>query len=209
VSVGGTTDAVADTLATGGRIVWMPTIDASAHAASSLARRPSGRDGAAYAAPPVDWSAEAAIRVITRLIAAADAVLATGHLSAAEIRWLLPVAHAAGVRRILVNHPTYLVPALDDATITALADAGATIELTAYQLLHQPGVNAGRLAAVVRLVGAKRCVLSSDAGQPSTPPGPAALAMLVERLVDAGVARGSAEAMAGELPLPEALVTPR
>lgn len=84
-----------------------------------------------YAIPPVDWSAEDSVRRIIALIAEHDAVLATGHLSAAEIGWLLPVARAGGVARLLMTHPGYTVPAMSAAAASELASLGAFAEVTA------------------------------------------------------------------------------
>jgi hypothetical protein len=146
------------------------------------------------------------VRRIVALIAEHDAVLATGHLSAAEIGWLLPVARAGGVDRLLMTHPGYTVPAMSAAAAAELASLGAFAEVTAYQLLHQPGCDAARLAAFVRTVGCDRIILSSDAGQPDSPAPPQALAMLVDALAGQGLDRSALVACASEAP--DRLVTP-
>ena len=88
----------------------------------------------------------------------------------------------------------------------AAAFLGASIELTAYQLLHQQGWDGARLAAAARSAGLDRVVLSSDAGQPDSPPPPEALLRLVAALTAAGLDPRAVEAMASELP--QALVEP-
>jgi Family of unknown function (DUF6282) len=139
--------------------------------------------------------------------AEADAVLATGHLSTPEIAWLLPVARAAGVRRLLLTHPSWTVPAMAAADAAELAGDDALIEITAFQLLHQPGMTAATLARFARTAGIHRIILSSDAGQPDSPPPPDALSQLVEALGDEGLDRGELrESASGR---PEQLVTPR
>ena len=202
--------AVAAALECGARVVWMPTADAHTQRAAGLPRlcgvNPAVPD-AVFAAPPVDPSTEDAITAIAALIADFDAVLATGHLSTAEVRWLLPAARAAGVRRLMLTHPGYTVPAMPAAEAARLAAAhGAFAEVTAYQLLHQPGMDAARLAAFVREVGYEHTVLSSDAGQPDSPPPPEALQRLIDALAAEGLDRGALAACAGEIP--ERLVTP-
>jgi hypothetical protein len=203
-SVGGLNPAAVEaTLELGARVVWMPTLDAQAHLESRLPRPQCF--SAAYAIPPAAPESETVTRRICALVAAADAVLATGHLSPAEIDWLLPAAKSAGVRRVLLTHPSFTVPALDASATRALVEQGAYAEVTAYQLLHQPGMTAAALAAFVREVGLEHCVLSSDAGQPDSPPAPEALFQLVEALVAEGLDRALVEAMASEVP--ERLVT--
>ncbi|MHB1930732.1 MAG: DUF6282 family protein, partial [Acidimicrobiales bacterium] len=195
--------AAAAALRMGARVVWMPTQDARTQAAAGLPRlcdREPRAGGATYAAPPVDPSQEAPIRTILSLVAAADAVLATGHLSTAEAAWVVEAAVAAGVRRILLTHPSWLVPAMTAAEAGALADRGAMVEVTGYQLLHQEGMGAGGLAAFVRAVGERRVVLASDAGQTTSPLAPEVLARLVDELAAQGIDRGALGAMAGEVP---------
>jgi len=122
------------------------------------------------------------------------------------VAWLLPTARAAGVRRILLTHPSYTVPAMSAGTARELSGAGAFVEITAYQLLHQPGLTDVELAAFVREVGIERVVLASDAGQPDSPPPPQALALLVDRLARQGLDHGALLAAASEIP--QQLVTP-
>lgn len=203
--------AAAAALTIGARVVWLPTVDARAHRAAALSHPPSCApqlgEGPSYAAPPLDPSSAEPLRTIFRLVADHDAVLATGHLGADELEWVVDEAVAAGVRRVLLTHPGFTVPALSAQRTRELCERGAVAEVTAYQLLHQPGCDAAALAAFVRAVGTDRCLLSSDAGQPSSPPAPQALEQLVEALAGEGVDRGALQAMAGDIPA--ALVTPR
>jgi hypothetical protein len=201
--------AVTAELLQGARVIWMPTADAHTQRTANLPRlsdqRPALGD-VVYAVPPVSWANEGATRQVVELIAEFDAVLATGHLSSAEVSWLLPVARAAGVRRVLLTHPSYTVPAMTAATARELSEGGALVEVTAYQLLHQPGMTDVDLAGFVREVGIERVVLASDAGQPDSPPPPEALAMLVDRLARQGLDPGALRAAASETP--QRLVTP-
>ena len=93
------------------------------------------------------------------------------------------------------------------AEAAEFASQGAYAEITAYQLLHQPGASAAKLAQFARTVGLPRVILSSDAGQPDSPPPPDALSQLVEALATAGLDRGALTACASDLP--EQLVTPQ
>jgi hypothetical protein len=201
--------AVAAALAMGARIIWMPTADAHTQRAAGLPRLCDQRpelDDVAYAIPPVDPSTADRVRRILDLIAEADAVLATGHLSSAEIAWLSGAAHEAGVRRRLLTHPTFTVPAMTAAEVRELTDRGWYAEVTAFQLLRQPDCDAARLAAFVVAVGLDRVVLSSDAGQPDNPPPPQALRMLVDALAGEGLDRQALLACASDIP--EGLVRP-
>lgn len=202
--------AVAACLQAGGRVVWMPTADAHTQRTAALPSLCGARtdlSGQAYAIPPHAPETAEAVRTVCRMIAEADAVLATGHLSTPEVRWLLDTARELGVRRLLLTHPGYTVPAMPASDAAALAAAhGAAAEITTYQLLHQPGMTGARLAAYARRVGLDRVVLSSDAGQPDSPGPPEALELLVETIAREGLDRGALRACAADRP--EALVTP-
>jgi hypothetical protein len=204
-AVGGLNPAAVEAaLALGARVVWMPTLDARAHPNGVLAR--PFPHAPRYAVPPLDRGAEEAVREICTLVARADAVLATGHLSGEEIAWLLPAARGAGVKRFLVTHASFTVPGLDVDTARDLAREGAYLEVTAFQLLHQPDMTAAALARFVTDVGPERCILSSDAGQPDSPSPPEALRQLVAALQAEGLDEKKVEAMASRIP--EALVAP-
>lgn len=91
----------------GGRIVWMPTLSASAHIASAQSVELSVHRAQAFAEVPVcetgrlrpEWAP------VLDLIAARDLILGSGHLSMDETVTLFEAARARGVRRLLVNHP--------------------------------------------------------------------------------------------------------
>jgi hypothetical protein len=203
-SVGGLDPRAADdALALGARVVWMPTFDARSHRRASLPQpRTRDRNGgrADLAVPPEDPTSEPAVRRILSLIAEADAVIATGHLSAPEAGWLVRAAREAGVRRVLLTHPSFPVPSMSVLAVRELQDLGAFAEVTAYQLLHQKGADAASLTAFLRELDPERCILSSDAGQPESPPPPDALAGLVDAVAHEGFDRGAVAAMASEIP---------
>lgn len=182
--------AVSAALAAGARVVWFPTADAhtqrSAHLPSLCDAAPGGFDRS-YAVPPVDGSTAEAVEQVCALVGEYDAVLATGHLSGAEVHHLVPAARRHGVRRILLTHPSYTVPGLNAAQTAELTRLGALAEVTTFQLLHQPGWDAARLARFVEEVGTEHVVLSSDAGQPDSPPAPEALSLLVRSLAAEGL----------------------
>jgi hypothetical protein len=178
----------------------MPTVDTAAH-------RRAGLRFAGTADYVVDGRVEKPVHAILKLIADADAVLATGHLSATEVGWLVRRAHHAGVKRILLTHPCFVVPQMSSGAVRELVSLGAYAEVTAYQLLHQPHWDAARLAQFVREVGVERCVLSSDAGQLNSPPAPEALDTLIDALSHERMDRAALEAAGSEIP--QTLVSPR
>ena len=197
--------AVISCLHAGGRVVWFPTADAHTQETAGLPRLADLDERATRATlsvPPVLDERSAPIDDILHvldLVSDFDALLCTGHLSGAECRWLIDKAKDRGVRRLLLTHPSYTVPGMQPQEIRALAELGAYVEITAYQLWHQPGMTDAQLAAVALAAG-ERLVLSSDAGQADSPSPPEALATLVDRLARQGLDRGWLTAAASEVP---------
>lgn len=200
--------AVAAALGAGGRVIWMPTADAHTQGAAGLPRLCDHEPRLpqhAFAVPPVDPSAEQATDLVLALIADHDAVLATGHLSGEECRWLAERARRFGITRLVFTHPSYTVPGLDPAAVSALVADGGHAEITAFQLLHQPGATPAMLARVAEAAG-PALVLSSDTGQPDSPPAPEALQLLIDTLAGEGLDRSWLAAAASTTP--ESLFAP-
>lgn len=197
--------AVLSALGSGGRVVWFPTADSHTQESAHLPRLPdldTRLDRSVLTLPPVrppDSAADRDVRLVLDLIADHDAVLCTGHVSSAECHWLLDQARDRSIGRFLLTHPSYTVPGMTPLEIEELAGQGAYVEITAYQLLHQPGMTAAGLAAVARAAG-PQLVLASDAGQPDSPEPPQALEQLIATLAAEGVDRGLLRAAAAEIP---------
>jgi hypothetical protein len=193
--VGGLNPAAAEAaLRLGGRCVWFPTIDADAHA------RAFGSTGA-YPAQRGGIESQSGIRLVDdagrcvpealevlALAAEHDVLVATGHLSGVEVNELLRCAVDAGVRRLLVQHPCFPVPALSAEELEPLVRAGATGELTYLSIapLWQTSTIAEAAALLLRF-GGERVVISSDAGQAHSPAPPDALRAFAEALFEHGV----------------------
>ena len=152
-------DAVVATLAMGGRVVWLPTT--SARSTSPALERREGlavTDGARVVPPLIG---------ILERIAAADAVLATGHLVAAELRIVVPEALRRGVRRILVTHPELPLVDLDVPMQRELARHGARFERCWNSVRGQNATTPfERIASDIRAIGTDTTVLATDLGQP-------------------------------------------
>jgi hypothetical protein len=108
---------------------------------------------------------------ILDLIAEHDIVLSGGHLHISEIFPLFEEAKRRGVKRLLVNHPTYVVEAsLDD--IRRLVDMGAYVEHS--MCMFVPGskfkfYDPPELDAMIEAGTVERTILGSDLGQQGNP----------------------------------------
>lgn len=134
-----------------GRIVWMPTFDAS--------RVPVSSGGELL--PEV--------KEIVAFIAEQGLALATGHVTPEEVLMLLQEARAQGVRSSIVTHPA---GRLSVEQLKAAAAAGGFIEIVAgpqVQADENASDKADRFAPIIREVGPEHVILASDLGQEPDP----------------------------------------
>lgn len=129
---GANADAAEVAARLGGRVVWMPTVSAPAHAASATSSELQVHRGLAFR--QVDVLAEdgrllPAWQEVLEVVAAHDQLLASGHLTCAEALVLFRAARAAGVRRLLLNHPRMPFLAWDESAAPELAELGVVLEL--------------------------------------------------------------------------------
>jgi hypothetical protein len=186
--------AVELALAMGGRIVWFPTIAGGAHLAWQ--RRHVHR----FPSSDVRLQAEARVPVLTRgrlrpqaeaiveLVAQADAILASGHITIDEARALFVGARERGVRKLLLNHPDFIL-GFTEAEIVELADLGAYVEhiLVRYDERSAEAQPIEQLVEWIGRIGPERTVISSDLGQRGNPRPADSFRHVVGRLLERGV----------------------
>lgn len=161
----------------GARFISLPTHH-TAHVARAEGRSQAHSD--ACLAIPLKGSLPDPLPEILDLVAQANIVLNTGHLSAPEALRVAEDAIAAGVERILVPANTYQT---DD--VNALVAAGAVVELSFFFVSHAteaglthvdaerhtiPRITAPHMAALALAAGPDKLVLSSDCGVFLLPP---------------------------------------
>ncbi len=186
--------AVSLSLAMGGRVVWMPTISSPAHIASTH-HFPTATVDLIDECPIDVWGQDGAllpeVHQILEMIASADAVLASGHLPARSIIATFEAAREHGVRRLLVNHPNFMVD-VTGAEARRLAELGAYIEHEVSMYDETSAFHAFPLQTLedwIELVGPRRTVLASDLGQANNPLPPQSLARIAGRLMENGLSR--------------------
>jgi hypothetical protein len=159
----------------GGKIIWMPTLSAKnhieTHARDHKLGFPSAKEKPLEEKPlqivDQDGRLLPQISEICRLIARANIILATGHLYLEEIKLLVAEAKKQGVRKILMNHPEFIVNAsIED--MVGLADQGVFIEHS-YVLFQAGVLKKEYLVEMIKAVGAERTIIGSDLGQVGNP----------------------------------------
>ena len=188
--------AVEVALTTGGKEVWMPTVDAGYHGEVHGVTGAYGKDDDDDAGPVGGvWvlddqgNLKPEVLEVLKLIAEHDAILGTCHLSPTEIVALVKKAREMGVEKIVVTHPFYRVPDLDLPTLKEIVRMGAMPEFgyctvsAAWQVSSTE-----KVAAAINEVGASRCIIVSDTGQRHNPMPSEALRIFAQTLFEKGVA---------------------
>jgi hypothetical protein len=184
----------------GVRTVWLPTVDS--------VNESHERDAAAGAKVPVwvrlqlelrqqgieippvpvvdeDGAVLPEVRAVLERIAHHDLLLATGHLARDEIFAVVDAALEAGITQIVITHPEFPAQSLSVEDQNALASRGALLE----RCMTTP--HTGKIAweewiAHIRESGPEHSVLSTDLGQVFNPPVEDGMAIMADRLLDAG-----------------------
>lgn len=196
--VGGINPKAVDlALQLGGRVVWFPTIGSPQHIRHhaehpdlkfpKLAVRLKPED-------PVDvMGADGGLRPevyeVLESIREADAVLATGHMAPDRITAVLEAAREVGVRRMLVNHPNFVVEASHDDG-RRWVGLGAYIEHSLCMYDERSSFyhwDLDTLTAWIEVVGPARSVLGSDLGQMDNPLPTDSFRTIVGKLLDRGL----------------------
>jgi len=185
----------------GARTVWLPTVDSVNE--SHEREAPPGAKVPVWVKlqlelreqgieiPPVPVVNEAngtvlpEVREVLAMIARHNMLLATGHLSRDEIFAVLDAALESGVRDIVITHPEFPSQDLSVEDQKALADKGALLE-RCFTTPHTGKVTWETWIENIRATGPESSVLSTDLGQVFNPPVEDGMALMVDRLLDAG-----------------------
>ena len=186
-------DAVSVALGLGGRIVWLPTVSSPLHLASEgSVSFPTATTRLRPARPVEAWTRTGTLRsvvkAVLREVATADAVLASGHLDPHSIIAIFEEARQLGVRRLLVNHPNFIVNA-SRAEVRKMIELGAYVEHTSCHYDTRSryfSFPATTLVGWIRAIGPERSVLASDLGQADNPLPPDSLVTVARLLRAAG-----------------------
>jgi hypothetical protein len=156
----------------GARIIWMPTVSAENHIAQLTGQAKSFPKTKRKMLDPVPLSALDANGVISDdtkacldIIAEANIILAGGHLPARELHLLFDEAKRRGVKKMLVNHPTYIV-GCTDADIRSLVAMGVYMEHSICMFADGKAkkFSPDDLAHLIDVAGVEHTILSSDLG---------------------------------------------
>ncbi len=191
--------AVETALKYGARQVYMPTVDSTNH--PSLTGGEIGQHGKGLVVPG-GWSEYTLkhprlrlldargqlvpeVPVILGMVAEAKAILNCGHISYEEMERLVPAAHAAGARKVVVDHPYFTRLTIEQQE--KLVAAGAVMNYTIGEILPRWWrVSVEDFAAGLRRLGPANVVVSSDCGQLHNPPPVESYRLAIQLLLEEG-----------------------
>ena len=158
--------AVESGLKLGGKVVWLPTASACNHLAKM------GKDPSAGVACVRDGKIVPELKDVFQLIKDFDVVLGTGHVSPEECFIVVEAARAAGVKKIVVTHPEWWIVdmSLEDQ-LKIVKDYDVYLERCFAQNMGggKYKSNLPDNLEVIRTVGYKNVMISTDGGQVENP----------------------------------------
>ena len=168
--------AVDHGIALGARLVWLPTFSAKNHIDSRYGIKAGFPHTTRKMIPfdpltplDADGKVKDEVKEILDLVAQYDVILAGGHLHISEILPVFEEAKSRGVKRLLVNHPSFIVDASHE-DIRRLVTMGAYIEHSLCMFIpvakrKRDPFPPEELDELIQSGTVDRTILASDLGQ--------------------------------------------
>lgn len=188
----------------GAKIIWMPTFSSKAHQdhfAKQKSKLFSSEKPLVHPEQGIEiWDENKQLKSevyeILELIADADIILATGHLSVEEVVVLVDTAFEQKVQKVLIQHPDMSIAKIPVELQRDFARKGAILE-KCYLACGKDfnDLTVSEMADSIRTFGAEACVLVTDYGQPHNIPPVAGLSEFVGGLCEVGISDKEIERM--------------
>jgi hypothetical protein len=163
--------------ALGANLVWMPTFSSKNHIDSPYGIKANFPHTITKMIPfepltPLDENGNIKdeVKEVLDLVAQYDVILSGGHMHVSEIFKVFEEARKRGVKKLLVNHPTFILEFThkDISEIVRLYDAYIEHSLCMYIELTRrpkPMYPPEELDLLIKAAGVDRTILASDMGQ--------------------------------------------
>jgi hypothetical protein len=194
----------------GGRIVWFPTIASANHIEHHSANpdlkfpalsRPLMHE-AEISVFDGDGQLRDEVHEILALIRDEDAILASGHMAPDQVFAVFRAARDIGVRRLLVNHPNFVL-GVSHQQARELAALGAYVEHSLCMYDDRSTFYNWPLDVLlewIKVVGPERTTLGSDLGQDNNPLPVESFQRIGRLLLEAGVPEADVRRMVRDNP---------
>lgn len=182
-----------------GKMVWFPTFDAAHH------KKQYDQEGEGITILNRGQLKPEVLEVL-QIIKDNNLVLATGHLSPAEVAALVEKSRSLGIEKIIVTHAIADTPEMELDQMKKLVGQGAYIELTYLSYLSGPQapltflkaskhVSIEQMVAVIDELGSEHVIISTDLGQSGNATAPDGLKNFVKLLISAGITENEITSM--------------
>ena len=196
----------------GNKVVWLPTVDSANELENvagqqdesklpywmNIARemRAMGIAGPWLKVTDDDGKVSKATHECLELIGKHDMILATGHISPAEMPAVVQAAAEHKVQRIVITHPEFPTTCLSLDQQRELARFDVFFE-RCFTTAYTNKISWERMFENMRTIGPSSTILSTDLGQSNNPFVDEGLAIFVEKLLDADFTEAEIQQMAG------------
>lgn len=192
--------AVENALKLGAKVVWLPTSSARNH----LQKLGKSTDGCVDVV--ADGKVVPELEKIFDLLVKYDAVLGTAHISVEEIFIVVKAAREAGVKKIVVTHPEWWIVDMSVADQKRIVEEYDVLLERCYAQNKGVGAGNGYLSnlpgnlEIIRQVGYKNVLVSTDGGQVENPHWELAMQEYMQYLLDHGIPEEQIRYMTHDLP---------
>jgi hypothetical protein len=189
----------------GAAIVWLPTLSAKNHIEQAEGQAKSFPKTATKMLDPIPLTTldangriSDAARQVLDIVAEGDIILAGGHLHASELLVVFEEAKRRGVKKMLVNHPTYVVGATDQ-DIRDLVSMGVYMEHSICMFIEGSAkcFDETDLAHLIEVAGVDHTILSSDLGLKGSPRPIVGFRQIVQMLLDLQISHADIRKLIG------------
>lgn len=187
-SVGGLNpEAVSVSYRVGGKVVWLPNMDASFH------RRVFGQEGGIEVLDENDRLVPELMEILA-MVKEGDMMLSICHQSTKERFAIVDEAHRMGIERVEIIHPTQMVSKMTVEQMKIAADKGAYISFYCVDFAPDQWSWDVFLEAI-KVVGTDRLVAGTDAGHFALPLPADAMRRFITEMLLHGVSEADIEKM--------------
>jgi len=171
----------------GAKVVWMPTL--------TSANDMKKKGGGGIVILDKKGGLLPVIGEILSIVKDYRMVLATGHISVAESFALVDFARKEGLEKIVVTHPLLekLGAHLSLEEQCQMAEKGAYIEHCFSVTMPMHRLDPMQIVEAVRVVGAERCIISTDMGQAHNPAPAEGIRVAIATMLKCGLSEKEVE----------------
>lgn len=149
--------AVDATINLGGKFIWLPTLSAMND------RQSKGKEGGLYCLGENGHVIPSLVEIL-KLIADADVILATGHITYKEMLRVIDMAKELGVKKIVINHPELFRTKLTVEEQRGLMKYDVFFERT-FGMLDPAHQHMPIALEDIKALGAATTIIATDVGQ--------------------------------------------